>query len=377
MSILDDHLASGAVCVFPSEAARRSHLIEHALKSEDGVVAGDSALSFDTFRASFLPTRPDRIPTTPLIRFIFAYEFIEDGNPISSFYNPKFPESKQQVLGVIASMLPSLGEVLTSEVKAHMPGALFLQLQTVHAAYREFLDRNGLFEPRYDPVAVPSGWDTDREVRILYSDLVPEAAVLHEELGGPEWLKLIPTPRTDAPTIDVYANHLQEIRSTLRRIRDLLEQGVATHEIMICLANGDELLATLEDEAFFYGIPLSVRQGRSPLEYPAGRFFTLLDEVHGDHFSLRSLKNLLLEPAIPWKEKERIRKFVRLDLGDSILYGSKDRPDYFESRLRDLSLRRSYSTFRDSLSAIVRATSVADLVRSLSFFRDAFWEESE
>ncbi len=35
---------------------------------------------------------------------------------------------------------------------------------------------------------------------------------------------------------------------------------VATHEIMICLAGSDEPFATLEDEAYFYGIPLAVRQ---------------------------------------------------------------------------------------------------------------------
>ena len=247
----------------------------------------------------------------------------------------------------------------------------------MHAAYTEFLDRNNLFEPRYDSVSVPTDWNTNQEVRILYSDLIPEAALLYEELGRPDWLKLVPTPKAKTPAIDVYANHLQEIRSTLRRIRDLLDEGVATHEIMICPANSDELLATLEDEAFFYGIPLAIRQGRSPLEYPAGRFFTLLNEVHGGHFTLTSLKNLLLEPAIPWKDRERIQTFIRLSLEDSILYGSAARPDYFETRLRDRSLIRWYTTFRDSLSAIVQATSVAELIRSLSFFRDAFWEESE
>ena len=379
MSILGDHLASNAVCVLPTEAARRSHLIEYALTSEDGVIAGDSVLSFDTFRSSFLPAYADRLPSNTLIRFIFATEFVESGNSISSFYNPDFPESKHQALGVIASMLPSLLKVLTSEIGTLLPRELFRQLQAVHAAYTEFLNRNNLFEPQYDSVSVPSGWNTEREVRILYSDLESEAAVLYEELGRPSWLKLIPTPKADTPTVDVYANHLQEIRSTLRRIRDLLDEGVATHEIMICLAGSDELLATLEDEAYFYGIPLAVRQGRSPLKYPAGRFFSLMNEVHSDRFTLTSLKKLLLEPAIPWKAEERkhIEEFIRLCLKDTILYGSEARPDYFELRLSNRSLRRWYVTFRDALTAIVQATTVADLVRSLSFFRKRFWEEEE
>ena len=377
MSILGDHLASNAVCVLPTEAARRSHLIEYALTSEEGVIAGDSVLSFDTFRSSFLPVYPDRTPSNTLIRFIFATEFVESGNSISSFYNPDFPESKHQALGVIASMLPSLLKVLTSRIGDLLPRELFRQLQAVHASYMKFLDRNNLFEPDYDPVSVPSGWNTEREVRILYSDLESEAVTLYEELGRPTWLKLIPTPKADTPTVDVYANHLQEIRSTLRRIRDLLEQGVATHEIMICLANSDELLATLEDEAYFYGIPLAVRQGRSILKYPAGRFFSLMNEVHSDRFMLKSLKALLLEPAIPWKDKERIQEFIRLCLKDTILYGSQAPPDYFELRLSNRSLRRWYMTFRDALTAIVQATTVADLVRSLSFFRKRFWEEEE
>lgn len=375
MSILGDHLASNAVCVFPTEAARRSCLIEHALESEEGVVAGDSALSFDTFRASFLPTCPDRIPSNALIRFIFATEFVESGNSITSFYNPRFPESKQQASNVIASMLPSLSGIFTSDIGSLLPKELLHQLQVLYAAYTEFLDRNNLFEPQYDSVSVPSDWNTGQEVRILYSDLGSEAATLYEELGRPSWLKLIPTPEADSPAIEVYANHLQEIRSTIRQVRILLDEGVPSHEIMICLAGSDELLATLEDEAYFYGIPLAIRQGRSPLEYPAGRFFTLIQEVHSDHFSLKSLKNLLLEPAIPWKDKERIQKFILLSLEDSILYGSAARPDYFEQRLRDHSLKRWYTTFRDTLTAIVQAATVADLMRSLSFFRDAFWTE--
>ena len=138
MSILGDHLASNAVCVFPTEAARRSCLIEHALESEEGVVAGDSALSFDTFRASFLPTCPDRIPSNALIRFIFATEFVESGNSITSFYNPRFPESKQQASNVIASMLPSLSGIFTSDIGSLLPKELLHQLQVLHAAYTEF-----------------------------------------------------------------------------------------------------------------------------------------------------------------------------------------------------------------------------------------------
>ncbi|MFA5699500.1 MAG: PD-(D/E)XK nuclease family protein [Sphaerochaeta sp.] len=374
---MSEHLLSKAVCVFPTEVARRSHLIDFALKSEEGVIARDAAISYDTFRAYFLPHYPDKVPSNTVIRTIFATEFVEEGNDLSSFYNPAYPESKAQVALTIAALLPALPQVITKDSGSFLPENLFRQFHTIYASYTEFLTEHALFEPSYEAVTIPHDWDHTQEYRILYSDTIGEAEELYKALGSPSWLTLIPTPSVKEPSIEVYANHLQEIRSTLRSIRRLLEGGVKTAEIMICLANSDELLATLEDEARFYGIPLVSYQGKSVLDYPAGRFFSLLRETYSDHFSLMSLKNLLLEPAVPWKDHSVIERFIETSLDRSILYGSPTRPDYFEQRLPSAELKKWYTTFRGAITAIVEAPSINELLRALSFFRDTFWTEEQ
>ena len=45
---------TGAVCIFPTEVAARSALVDYALHSERAAILRDRAISFDTFRARFM-----------------------------------------------------------------------------------------------------------------------------------------------------------------------------------------------------------------------------------------------------------------------------------------------------------------------------------
>ena len=62
----------GYICVFPTEVAARSFLVDYVLHGKHKAILAEQAISFDVFRAQFLPKHAQEQPSNTLIRQLFA-----------------------------------------------------------------------------------------------------------------------------------------------------------------------------------------------------------------------------------------------------------------------------------------------------------------
>lgn len=359
--------------MFPTEVAARSYLVDYALHSNKRAILSERAISFDTFRAMFLRHEEQMVPVNSLIRSLFVHRMLVDGLPLDSLVNPRYPEAHNRFISYIASILPSLKMACDAEVLLLLGKEMQRDLMVLYQQYQQFLAQHSLFEPRYAEPVVPPNWDESVRYCILFSDTMAGAQDLFTSLGCPAWLTLRPTPAAKLATLEVFGNHVMEIRTTLRRIRSLLSDGVPAHSIVIGCAASDILLPVLEEEAALYDVPLVIREGRLALQYPSGRFLRSIQEVYDDQFSLESLKSLLLDPGIPYKDRELHHRFLRRAVDKSIVHGSLKVRDQFTEMLADSTLRSWYRGLKQSIIDIVTAHDIEMLRRKLNHFQDTYF----
>lgn len=376
-SYVEQAFDEGFVCVFPTEAAARSYLVDYALHSRNQAILSDRAISFDTFRAMFLQREADLAPSNSLIRSLFVHQVLEQGLPLTSLMNPLYPEARNRFLSYIASILPSLKQACDEEVLSRLEPDMQRDLILLYQQYQQFLAGNALFEPRYAEPSLPPDWDDSQRYCILFCDTISGSKALYASLGEPSWLCMRPTPATDLPVMEVFGNHVMEIRTTLRRIRSLLARDVPAHSIVIGCAESHILLPVLQEEAALYDIPLVIREGRQALQYPSGRFLSGLQEVYDDQFSLESLKSLLLDPGIPYKDQALHHRFLARAVDKSIVHGSLKMKDQFTEMLKDSELRSWYRSLKQSIVDIVTASDIEMLRRKLNHFQDTYFRAEQ
>ncbi|NBK26698.1 MAG: hypothetical protein EOM68_32400, partial [Spirochaetia bacterium] len=229
------------ICVFPTEVAARSFLADYALHGKRKAILAEQAISFDTFRAQFLPKHAQEQPANTLTRQLFARTLLEKDHGLSYFINPRFPEANSRFSKYIASLLPQLGDALDEEVLALMGAEMQSDVKILYREYASFLALHQLFEPGYE---VSSLQFADVQVFsqkycILFPELIAGVDALVESLGNPPWITLKASPPLlgNSAKLEVFDNHVEEIRTTMRRIRHLLDEGVPTRDILIGCAN--------------------------------------------------------------------------------------------------------------------------------------------
>lgn len=363
----------GFVCVFPTEVVARSYLVDYALHNRHKAILSGRAISFDTFRAKFLPHEEHLVPANALIRSLFVHQMLSSGVVLSSLVNPLYPEAHSRFISYIASILPSLKQACDASVLDLLEKDLRRDLLLLYQQYQQFLAISGLFEPRYADPSLTDQWEKGVRYCILFSDTIGGAEILAGALGHPSWLELRPTPVQKLGKLEVFDNHVMEIRTTLRRIRNLLANGTPASSIVVGCAASDILIPILKEEAVLYDIPLVIREGRLALEYPSGRFLRRIQEVYDDQFSLESLKSLLLDPGLPYKDRDLHHRLLKRAVDKSIVHGSLKMHDQFTEMLADSELRSFYRSLKQSIIDIVSANTIEMLRRKLNHFQDTYF----
>lgn len=364
----------GYVCVFPTEVAARSYLLDYALHSKKGAILKERAISFDTFRSYFLSRHETLRPSNELIRRLFIHQLLGEGASLTCLLNPAYPEANTRFATYLARLLPSLSAACDEQILSELDPELAHDLVLLYQRYAQFLATHQLFEPRYEAVHELPASEVGKQYCILFCDTISEATTLYEQLGRPSYLTLSPSPEpSDPATLTVHANHIQEIRSVIRSVHALLEQGVRAHSIIIGCASMDTLLGTLSEEARRYDVPLSVREGKSALSYPSGRFLSLLQEVYDQQFSLESLKSLLLDPSIPFGDRDTLHRFLARAVDKSIVKGSYELRDQYTEMLGQRELVSWYKDFKRSITSLVTARGIEEFRRKLNHFQDTYF----
>lgn len=381
--------------MFPTETVARFWLADYALRSASGAVRSDRFLSWDTFRQYFLPTREDQRPSSSLLRQLFVSRFLLDMRDAPAptadktllwFAPTGHPEADERFSRSIAAILPQLA-VVDDELLSKLPEAMSHDLMVLKDAYVRFLLDRNLFEPAYETASVDYAHESipgQGPYCILFPQVIPDCDSLLSQLGDPDWITKYSLDPDDesGPCLEVFDNQLQEIRTQIRRIEALLEQGVPVRDIVVTCAGLEAFQDILQEEARLHEVPMRIVQGLSPLQYPAGRFFSSLKRVYDEQASLDSMKSLLLDPCYPWRDlpmhQRLIEKAVklRIDHGDMRNFHGNDQ---WHDRLRriDTELVEWYDTFKKDVRNICTSTTILTLQRQLNHFQDEFFIDEQ
>lgn len=365
------HVQDRKILVFPTQTTADSWACFYARSMPGKPAFSDAFISWDTFRDSCRKIPADLKESGYIHRLVFTTEFLKR-NTLNALCPPAYPESKALFTDEIAAALPDLPQVL--ENPGNTSGEMLSDIRRILDAYSSFIRENGLYEKAFiEPdftqaaregrtVLVFPGACNDRQ-----ADRAVAAGLMTLEDQGSQ------------AEITVYNNSLCEIRSTLDSIRELLSRGVPARDIKITIT-GKEMLGWLETEAYRRNIELDVKTGKALAEYPAGAMFKAIGEVPSSRWSTDSLKNLLLNPAFPFRDREQFLELIRLGYRLKVVPSVKAHSwisKIGKSNENDRQCLTLVITLRDRIEAITGASDMNSLREAIHAFEDEYLGEKD
>ena len=296
-------LEHGSVLVFPSDNDKREFLYSY-VEAKNKAVSADRVLSYDEFRSLFIPYNSKReIEYFEKVRFVLSLlDSIND--ELQSFYNPEFNEGRNPFANDIAGKLSDIKALVEDKnVFLALSPSLQKDISFLYQNYINFLNRNDLRDPHYDEID-KSLLDADaREFLLLVPYLNPyykNDKKLFESRTN------INEERFDdvaLPQIKKYDNVDEEIRGTLRSIKNLLENGESCSNIRVTLLGSDEKAKSeFVRLSYLYDVPLEVDKAYSLESDSEYLFFKSAKAIVEKGAHLSDVESLLTNTLLNFKE---------------------------------------------------------------------------
>lgn len=385
-------------------------------------VAMERFVAWDSFKSEAVRSRQqDKASIPAMMRKIFASHLIQENarkvtqgekSLFSSLINPKYAQEAQSFTNWIAGLLPSLESWRRSHEKAlesqsqegkpiNLPvlDQQDLDLKTLHGLYKDFLEENHRFDPAWEQ---PPFEDDGRHYIIFYPEILTDFSEYRHILESSNHIKLISchTDNTKAPRCIRYDNARQEMRETALFIRNLVESGQCQYrDIYVSVPDMETMAPYLQREFQLYAIPAVFRTGKPLSAYGAGAIFAQIQGCLTSDFSFDSLKELLLNHHLPWRERELNHQLIQFGIKYNCLcsYSESHQDDTtqespqrggrkfiidpwkeaFKRNPQEERLHGLYNSLRKAAQRFSQATSFEKLREAYFQFRDSFWDMSQ
>lgn len=301
------------VFVFPSDIAA-SLWIEEALDiTGAGTIPAERFVAWDRFKEEAVQANvAGKSPVSSVLRKLYALELAERNRMaekpfFSSLIPPNHAESGSIFASWIARILPQLGVWERKKEKAGNKGGMsedgeVKDLAFLKKDYGAFLDSHELFEPAWQS---PPLRDTGKRYIIFFPEAIEDYAEYAALLGPSPFIETVTAPADKAaPTLETYGNTRQEISAVALSIEQLIRTGTRPEKIAVSVPDLETVAPYVVRELSLRGIPAEYRAG-SPLgKLPAGRLFSLVSQCVSSGFSFASMKSILLDRLVPWKNRD-------------------------------------------------------------------------
>lgn len=351
----------GRICVFPTEIQARFYLQEYARFGSKRMIFESQTMAWDEFYKLFLPSHDDKRPSDNLIRKLFANWFttLDVAQRLRHFSMKKYELASEGLASSVSSMLPQL--TFADEMA---PGEMKSDVLLIRSEYEKFMERSGLYEPRWDIPAVPLGMDVSQYC-ICFPEAIDGYELFKHALGN-EFTNIVTLDLAQVATaLEVFPNALAEMRVQMRRIRNLLSDGVNCQDILVTCMKLDSIRPYLEREARRKDIPISILENLKLTAYSAGKFFFDLKNVLNEDFSLASMENLFLCEAYPWKDGAGLRRMIKDGILALVVCGKNE----WESKLNGESLV-IFRSASNLIEAFGRSRTADEIRRAFNAFQD-------
>ena len=290
-------------------------------------LAQERFLAWDAFKGQSLKIQEEGLEAIPsLLRKLFArglLERIKGGEKIfERLINSDYKENALSFTDWLSSLLPSLGRWRVLAQKFMRDGRFvgerdndenrdFLKL---YDEYSKFLKEKKLFEPAWQKSSFAA--DNDKIYIVFFPELLDDFDEYKEILeqaqkDGKALLVRIPQGLEPAKA-DYWSSLRLELRMAALRILDESARGSDWNDIALCVPDIENLRPYVERELALYQIPFVTRSGNKLGKSGAGRIFRKIQDCASNNFSYQSVRALVLDSNIPWKNPRELEMLVRL-----------------------------------------------------------------
>jgi hypothetical protein len=391
VDVLQDKISDQKACfVFPSETAASLWARKALELTGTRSLARERFLAWDRFKeAAVRAEKKDYDPVSLVIRKLFVEKLIaenaeliqkaapQSGLPFRSLIPPRHAAGGHIFASSIAALLPSLKlledrQRLYRRAKGDDEDDDFAALKK---AYEAFLERHRLFEPAWEK---PPLKDRQHEYYLFFPEAMEDFAEYEALLSAEPNIHIIGLERNPKPeTLEYYHSARAELRSMVLSILEFHEKEHIPYEDMAISVPGlEDMEHYLIRELELYNIPFHRRSGRALSAYGAGRLFPLLQNCAGENFSFSSLKALLFNGQIPWKQPEINRELIEFGIRNNCVSAFTDRgrtvdvwTEAFKGNRYASSLGTYYEKLKKDIKAICGAKTFTALRRHYFAFR--------
>ena len=325
------------IFVFPSSIASRLWFGKSLQITKLSTIPAENYISWDTFKTKCLISESGNLlPVNNKIRNIFA-EYIcnknsEAAQKSSSIFYSIIPQEYAEVSTIfskwITGILPQLDHFekrYTDNKSILKEDKEFYDYILLKKYYNEFLQKNKLFEPSWIASAF---YSYQKNYIIIYPELIEDFSEHAELLNAQKEISLLNCPAFNSKThINVFENSRSELRNAVLQIEQLLLQGIPADEIAVNIPDIENYTPYIKREFYLRGIPAEFRSGFKLGTEQSGKIFSLIYDCVQNNFSFEFIKPIILNPHIPWKDKEGAEALIVYGVKNNCAVSWKDKKE--------------------------------------------------
>ena len=358
-------------------------------------VALERFIAWDTFKEKYAVAKESGRHAVPaVLRKVFVRNLIEEnaagvrsGKPIfKSIVNPQFADDADSFADWIAKNLPLLKtwyEKFSRYASDH-PEAADDEDEDYLTLYRRYVDFLGesMFEPAW---LMPDFTEERKKFIIFYPEQLEDFDEYEAVFAAVENITSYVLPEKEVHTgeVFVYPDARTELRRTALCIRNIVGKSggeLSYEDIALHVPELETYRPYIERELANYRIPFVVRSGERFTVGSAGSIFEDIDECRKNNYSYDSVRRLVLDGRVPWKNKALNESLVREGnrLHCICNYGEKD--VWIEALGKSGKSERElelYKRLKKSIEAVTGAKSFEGLRTAWLIFKNEFLSDDE
>lgn len=379
------------VFVFPSEIASRLWLEEALDILGEQSLPADRFIAWDRFKeCAIQPMVAGKQPVSGRLRKLYAISLAKrNAESDPPFFTELIPQPYAKTGSIFASWISSLLPSLALwEQRTGRPDHFDREacdLALLKKDYTTFLETRRLFEPAWQK---PPLKDTGKHYILFFPEAIEDFREYRDLVDSANFMETITVdqalsfmPERDKPKSSRFGTTREELRTLALEIEDLLTAGVSPESVAVSVPELDAVLPYLSRELNLRGIPFDLRSGAQLTSHPAGRLFPLIRECASTGFSFASVKALMLDRLVPWKERTMAERLVSFGIENHCLTSwsedGKTIDVWMEAFAGSCStstteLKAWYTQLRKHISAMTGAATFSELRKHYFMFRNTF-----
>ena len=386
--VIKEHITNRNVYfVFPSQIVASQWAQKTCTLGIARSVAADRFLAWDRFKEEIARAKDtSRRPANAVIRKLFAQSLARENSGkvfLKSVIPPDYAGNGNIFVPFIARILPSLflWEKLVNKISyktGTIPDSDDEDYTLIKKRYKEFLEQHNFFEPSWEETKIK---ESENFYAIIFPELMEDFSEYDALLLPPRFFRITAEAAIGSHKtgLQFYKSAREEIRSAAMELRRLHEEnGIPYEEMAVSVPELEDIEPCLIKEFSLRHIPIVRRAGKKLGKTGAGRLFALVRECAVSGFSFSSVKALLLNDRLPWKDREKNKELINFGRTYNCVSGYKQNgkdidiwEEAFDGAKYDgvNELKQYYKKLKEQINKLNKSLSFSDLRKNYFSFR--------